>query len=52
MNIPYPGNSPEIITDKIVKPFEKELNKLKGIEKIESTAIKILVLLKLNLILL
>ena len=29
VNIPYPGNSPEIITDKIIKPFEKELNKLK-----------------------
>ena len=40
VNIPYPGNSPEIITDKIIKPFEKELNKLKGIEKIESTAIQ------------
>ena len=38
VNVPYPGNSPEIITDKIIKPFEKELNKLKGIEKIESTA--------------
>ena len=38
VNIPYPGNSPEIITDKIIKPFEKELNKLKGIEKITSTA--------------
>lgn len=33
VNVPYPGNSPEIITDKIIKPFEKELNKLKGIEK-------------------
>ena len=22
VNIPYPGNSPEIITDKIIKPFE------------------------------
>ena len=40
VNIPYPGNSPEIITDKIIKPFEKELNKLKGIEKIESTSIQ------------
>ena len=39
VNVPYPGNSPEIITDKIIKPFEKELNKLKGIEKINSTAI-------------
>ena len=40
VNVPYPGNSPEIITDKIIKPFEKELNKLKGIEKINSTAIQ------------
>jgi multidrug efflux pump subunit AcrB len=38
VNVPYPGNSPEIIADKIIKPFEKELNKLKGIEKITSTA--------------
>lgn len=40
VNIPYPGNSPEIITDKIIKPFEKELNKLKGIENIEATSIQ------------
>ena len=40
VNIPYPGNSPEIITDKIIKPFEKELNKLKGVETISSTAIQ------------
>ena len=40
VNIPYPGNSPEIITDKIIKPFEKELNKLKGVEKIEATSIQ------------
>ena len=40
VNVPYPGNSPEIITDKIIKPFEKELNKLKGVEKINSTAIQ------------
>ena len=40
VNVPYPGNSPEIITDKIIKPFEKELNKLKGVEKISSTAIQ------------
>ena len=38
VNVPYPGNSPEIITDKIIKPLEKELNKLKGIEKIKATA--------------
>jgi len=40
VNIPYPGNSPEIIADKIIKPFEKELNKIKGIEKIKSTSIQ------------
>ena len=40
VNVPYPGNSPEIITDKIIKPFEKELNKLKGVENISSTAIQ------------
>jgi multidrug efflux pump subunit AcrB len=40
VNVPYPGNSPEIITDKIIKPFEKELNKLKGVDKISSTAIQ------------
>ena len=33
VNVPYPGNSPEIIADKIIKPFEKELNKLKGNRK-------------------
>ncbi len=40
VNVPYPGNSPEIIRDKIVKPLEKELNKKKGIDKIKSTAIQ------------
>ena len=40
VNIPYPGNSPEIITDKIIKPFEKELNKLKGVDDISSTSIQ------------
>ena len=40
VNIPYPGNSPEIIEDKIIKPFEKELNTIKGVEKINSTAIQ------------
>ena len=48
VNIPYPGNSPEIITDKIIKPFEKELNKLKGIEKITSTAIQDFGILKIE----
>ena len=40
VNIPYPGNSAEIITDKIIKPFEKELNKLKGVDDISSTSIQ------------
>ena len=40
VNIPYPGNSPEIIEDKIIKPFEKELNTIKGVQKIKSTAIQ------------
>ena len=48
VNIPYPGNSPEIITDKIIKPFEKELNKLKGIEKIEATSIQDFGVLKIE----
>lgn len=39
-NIPYPGNSPEIIEDKIIRPFEKELNTLKGLDKISATAIQ------------
>ena len=40
MNIPYPGNSPEIIEDKIIKPFEKELNTIKGVEKIKQNALE------------
>ena len=48
VNAPYPGNSPEIIADKIIKPFEKELNKLKGIEKITSTATQDFGILKIE----
>jgi len=40
VNIPYPGNSPEIIEDKIIRPIEKELNTIKGIDEITSTAIQ------------
>jgi len=40
VNVPYPGNSPEIIRDKIVKPLEKELNTIKGIDVIKSTAMQ------------
>ncbi len=40
VSIPYPGNSPEIIEDKIIKPFEKELNTVVGIDKIKATAMQ------------
>jgi len=35
----YPGNSPELIEDKITDPFEKEINNIKDIDKISSTTI-------------
>lgn len=40
VNVPYPGNSPDIVKDKIIKPIEKELNNLKGVEKIEANALQ------------
>jgi multidrug efflux pump subunit AcrB len=40
VNVPYPGNSPEIVRDKIIKPLEKELNTIAGIDEIKSTAIQ------------
>ncbi len=40
VSIPYPGNSPDIIEDKIIKPFEKELNTIVGIDKIKATAMQ------------
>ncbi|CAG5078402.1 efflux RND transporter permease subunit [Parvicella tangerina] len=40
VNVPYPGNSPDIVRDKIIKPIEKELNNLKGVEKIEANALQ------------
>lgn len=40
VNVPYPGNSPDIIQDKVIKPLEKELNTIQGVEKIEATAIQ------------
>ncbi len=48
VNVPYPGNSPEIITEKIIRPFEKELNRLKGLENISSTAIQDFGVLKIE----
>lgn len=40
VQVPYPGNSPDIVRDKIIKPIEKELNKIKGVETIEATAMQ------------
>jgi len=40
VQVVYPGNSPDIVKDKVVKPIEKELNKVKGIETIESTSMQ------------
>ena len=39
VGIAYPGNSPEIIADKITDPIEKEINKIKNIDEISSTSI-------------
>lgn len=36
---PYPGSSPEVIEDKITRPFEKEINTIKGVDKITSSSI-------------
>ena len=36
---PYPGNSPKVIEDKITRPFEKEINTIKGVKKMESSSI-------------
>jgi multidrug efflux pump subunit AcrB len=40
VQVPYPGNSPDIVRDKVIKPIEKELNKIKGVETIEATAMQ------------
>lgn len=39
IGIAYPGNSPEIIADKITTPIEKELNSIKNVDEITSTSI-------------
>ncbi len=39
VGIAYPGNSPEIIADKISDPIEKELNSVKNVDEILSTSI-------------
>ncbi len=40
VSVPYPGNSPDIVKDKIIKPIEKELNTIKGVEDIEANALQ------------
>ncbi len=38
VSVPYPGNSPEIIRDKIIRPLEQKLNKVNDIKKVKATA--------------
>lgn len=40
VGVPYPGNSPEIIQDKIIRPIENEINTIKNIDEITSTSIQ------------
>ena len=40
VGVPYPGNSPEIIQDKIIRPIENEINTIKNVDEIKSTAIQ------------
>ncbi|MFK8046566.1 MAG: efflux RND transporter permease subunit [Crocinitomicaceae bacterium] len=39
VGIAYPGNSPEIISDKIADPIEKEINSISDVDEIKSTSI-------------
>lgn len=39
VGIAYPGNSPELIADKITDPIEKELITIKNVDEIKSTSI-------------
>lgn len=39
IGIAYPGNSPELIADKITDPIEKELKSVKNVDEIVSTSI-------------
>lgn len=39
VGIAYPGNSPELIADKITDPIEKELKSIKNVDEINSTSI-------------
>ena len=39
IGVAYPGNSPELIADKIAEPIEKELNSIKDIDQISSSSV-------------
>lgn len=39
IGVAYPGNSPELIADKITDPIEKELKSVKNVDEINSTSI-------------
>ena len=39
IGVAYPGNSPELIAEKIADPIEKELNSIKNIDEISSSSI-------------
>ncbi|NOQ75590.1 MAG: AcrB/AcrD/AcrF family protein [Crocinitomix sp.] len=39
VGVAYPGNSPELIADKITDPIEKELKSIKNVDEINSTSI-------------
>jgi len=39
VGIAYPGNSPELIADKITDPIEKELKTIKNVDEIKSSSI-------------
>jgi len=39
VGVAYPGNSPELIADKIADPIEKELNSVKNIDEISSNSV-------------
>lgn len=39
VGVAYPGNSPELIADKITDPIEKELNSIKNVDEISSHSI-------------
>jgi multidrug efflux pump len=39
IGVPYPGAGPKVIEDKITRKIEKEVNTIRGVDKIKSTSI-------------